>query len=215
MNSFAFGILRIPEWILKFVYVNALWILFSCAGALLFGIFPATAALFVVVRKWIHGNTEFPIFAVFWKIWKQDFLKSNALGYLLAVTGFSLYVYYELIQLLNGSALQILSIIFFMAAFLFVITLFYAFPVFAHYESGVLTMIKTSFFMMIVSPLSTLMMLAGIAILYFTMVSFPGLFVLFGASGLAFLFMLSAEIAFTAITRRKNKLLKKTESNQH
>ncbi|MGY0702716.1 DUF624 domain-containing protein [Bacillus subtilis] len=51
--------LRFCEWIMRFAYTNLLWLFFTLLGLGVFGIMPATAALFAVMRKWIQGRTTF------------------------------------------------------------------------------------------------------------------------------------------------------------
>ncbi|WP_396954475.1 DUF624 domain-containing protein, partial [Niallia sp.] len=49
---------RVYHWsnaIAKLMYVNALWMGCTFLGLGIFGFFPATAAMFSVVRKWIMG----------------------------------------------------------------------------------------------------------------------------------------------------------------
>lgn len=59
------GIYHISNWIMRLAYVNFLWILFTLAGFIVFGFFPATIATFAVVRKWIFDTTDIPIFTTF------------------------------------------------------------------------------------------------------------------------------------------------------
>ncbi|MGY4691029.1 YesL family protein [Salibacterium sp. K-3] len=211
MQSMGFGILRLPEWMLRFAYLNVLWIFFSLSGLIIFGFFPATTAMFSIVRKWLKGEVETPVFKTFWNNYKTDFFKSNKLGLLITVTGVSLYVYYILIQQIDGTMSYILRYLSLLVSFIYILTLLYVFPVFAHYETKVMSMIKTSFLVMIVSPVSTLMTMAGMTLLYFTAFYLPGLIPVFGGSVLSFLLMWSGEIAFFNITRKKSKLFRYTK----
>ena len=44
------------EWVIRLVYLNFLWIGFSLLGLGILGIFPATSALFSVLRKYFIKN---------------------------------------------------------------------------------------------------------------------------------------------------------------
>ncbi|BDG36084.1 DUF624 domain-containing protein [Saccharococcus caldoxylosilyticus] len=44
---------RVCEWITRLACINILWMLFTLAGLIVFGIAPATVALFTIVRKWL------------------------------------------------------------------------------------------------------------------------------------------------------------------
>lgn len=86
---------------------------------------------------------------------------------------------------------------------MFIMTFLYTFPVFVHYEVSIFHVMKNAFLIMIISPLSTIMIIAGSVILYFTMVNLPGLVPLFGVSLLSFLIMWSASLSFENIRRKK------------
>lgn len=71
MNGFIDGYYRFAVWITRFAYLNLLWIAFSLVGLGVVGFFPATAAMFAVVRKWVHGEKDIPVFQVFGKTIKR------------------------------------------------------------------------------------------------------------------------------------------------
>jgi len=80
MNSMYSAIYAILEWITRFAYVNLLWILFIIAGGIIFGVYPSTIAMFGMVRDWLRGNPDLPVFKTFWNYFKREFVKSNILG---------------------------------------------------------------------------------------------------------------------------------------
>ncbi|WP_077623350.1 YesL family protein [Sediminibacillus massiliensis] len=201
------GFLKIPEWIVKFAYVNLLWVCFSLLGGIIFGLFPATTAMFAVVRKWLLGEADTPVLPTFWRFYKQDFIKSNLLGFILTAVGYTLYLDYQLLDQAGVGTFHWLHYLLLILTSMYILTLLYAFPVFVHYELNVLQVLKTALFVMIVSPLSTIMMIAGTIILYVVILKFPGFLPIFGASLVSFLAMSSAYISFQNIDR-KNKTYK-------
>src|SRR4051794_15867366 len=68
------------DWIMKFGYLNLLWMLFTLTGLIIFGFMPATISLFTITRAWIRGNTDIPIWSTFLKVYKSEFVKSNKVG---------------------------------------------------------------------------------------------------------------------------------------
>lgn len=46
---------------------------FTLLGLGVFGIMPATAALFAVMRKWIQGQDNVPVLKTFWQEYKGEF----------------------------------------------------------------------------------------------------------------------------------------------
>src|SRR5699024_1499262 len=77
MNSKLYNIL---EWITKFAYVNLLWFVFTLAGGIILGFYPATVAMFAMVRDWLRGKSDLPVLKTYWNYYKTDFFKSNLLG---------------------------------------------------------------------------------------------------------------------------------------
>ncbi|UOQ45802.1 YesL family protein [Halobacillus salinarum] len=200
------GFLKIPEWIVKFAYLNLLWFCFSLLGGIVLGVFPATTAMFAVVRQWLLGETEIPVFKRFWKFYKQDFLRSSLLGYVLFAVGFTLYVDFMLLDQSENS-FRWLHFLLLILSSIYVLTLLYAFPVFVHYQMKVFQVLKTAFLVMVISPLSTIMMIAGTLIIYIVILYSPSFLPIFSASLLSFLIMWAAVLSFQKIDK-KNKVTK-------
>ncbi|WP_026699616.1 YesL family protein [Salibacterium aidingense] len=206
MQQIGFGLLRIPEWILKLVYVNVLWLLFTGAGLFFLGLFPATAAMLTVIREWLKGSTDLAVFPAFWKSCKSSFVKSNFLGWLLAATGGALSVYYQLIQQLEGGMFFGLYSVWLLIIVMYGFTALYALPVYLEERSrSLLNILVQSLSLTIVSPFSNLMVAAGIVILYFLSLQFPGLAVLTGGASFSFLLMFSVLMSFSNIERKQQK----------
>src|SRR5699024_2801656 len=91
---------RLCEVVMRLAYVNLLWVLFTALGLGLFGIFPATVALFTVTRKWVMGDHDIPIFSTFWHTYRKEFFKSTLFGFILFVIGYIIYV--DLVYLPTG-----------------------------------------------------------------------------------------------------------------
>ena len=205
MQQKAFSILKISDWILKLAYLNALFIAFSFLGCLIGGVFPATTAMLTVIRKWLMGDTEIPVFSTFWVSYKKDFLRSNLLGYILTFIGFTLFMYYLLLNQTVSEVVVWLRYPLVIITIIYIVFLLYVFPVFVHYEMKIPQILKTTFLIMSVSPLSTIMLIAAGIILYFTMSNFPGLIPLFGGSLIGFIVMWSSYLAFSHLKRKEEK----------
>ncbi|WP_160718867.1 YesL family protein [Bacillus sp. USDA818B3_A] len=197
------GLLKIFAIALNLAYLNFLWIIFSLLGLVVFGFFPATSAMFGVIRKWFLEDWDLPIFKTFWNLYKKEFIKSNILGYILFLAGFILYLDIKLVQQMSNIYMTMVHYFLLMLTFVYVLTIFYVWPVFVHFELSVLQVIKTAFSFMVISPYSTIMMAAGGVIFYFTVQQFPGLLLIFGGSVSTLLIMWSTHIAFR---RRDQKI---------
>ncbi len=68
------GLFKMCEWIYRLAYLNLLAICFSIIGGVIFGIFPAVTAMFVLNNKWLKGEEDFSVSREFWKAFKRYFL---------------------------------------------------------------------------------------------------------------------------------------------
>ncbi|TSB47749.1 YesL family protein [Alkalicoccobacillus porphyridii] len=168
-------------WVTKLAYVNILWIIFSLAGLILFGLFPATVSIFAIIRKWKKGDTDFPIFKTFWTFYRTEFVKSNQLGFILLVIGFILYVDLRILYFSEGF-LQILYYPILILSFIFILVCLNAFPVYVHYELKAFQIIRTSFIRIIINPIPTIAMLGGTIVLWYLFTFLPGVIPFFGIS---------------------------------
>ncbi|MGG3468179.1 YesL family protein [Neobacillus pocheonensis] len=182
-------IYRITELIMNFAFLQLLWLAFTIVGLGVFGIFPSTAAMFSVVRKWIMGVDDTPIFKTFWQTYKTEFIKVNGLGFIFVLIGWLLYVdfhYFALGETIGSSVLKIVTIF---IAYFFITTCIYFFPVYVHFQFRFFNYIKYSFLYSVSSPLKT----AGIFIityaLYFLLMKVPALFLFFSGSIISYIWM--------------------------
>lgn len=200
MNSTSGMIYNALEWVTRFAYINILWGLFSLLGGVIFGFFPATIAMFALIREWIKGNTEIPVFSSFWKFYKADFLKSNLLGLFIAAVVIVIYIDVQYIQ--NSTSLEWTYIPLFVFMLLFILFLFYIFPVFVHYDLKIPQLIKNAFLLMLINPLHSLFMIICLTSIFFVMRALPALAFIFGGSAYAFITMWLCFNAFNKVKRK-------------
>lgn len=203
MNTLANRAFAATEWISKFAYINLLWIGFSLAGLIALGFFPATIAMFTIIRKWLKGETEIPIFRTFWTTWKSELFRSNGLGLLVAaVVGLIVFNLVFVERSGNGftSVIQIPIYLFMFAA---IMTILYLFPVYVHFELKWFQMVKNSFLMMLISPIENILMIAGIVAVLFVVKFIPALGFFFGGSLIAAIIMSAAYLVFGKMDRKR------------
>lgn len=195
------GFYNFSNWIMRFAYVNLLWIIFTLAGLIIFGVFPATIATFAIVRKWIRDDTDIPVFKTFWLTYKKAVLNGNILGLALFIIGFILYVDFIFLREVTSGFLQYMYYPLLLLILLFSLTALYIFPVIAHYEMTFLQVMKNAFFIMIMNPPITLLMVVSIIIVFYFFHFIPSLILLCGMSGLAYIIGWLANVAFVKIQR--------------
>lgn len=191
------------EWISKFAYINLLWLAFSLVGLVVLGFFPATISMFTIIRKWIKGEGDIPIFRTFWSTYKSEFLRSNGLGLIVAIIGRLMVVDFVFLKNMGNSFTNVLQIPLYLFAFVIVMTMFYLFPVYVHYELKLIQIFKNSFLIMIIHPLENLVMIAGIIALFFVVKFIPGLGFFFFGSLSAAIIMASCYLAFSKVEKKK------------
>ncbi|WP_100407315.1 YesL family protein [Bacillus solitudinis] len=211
MGGLMGGFYKISEWIMRLAYINILWILFSLLGLILFGVWPATAAMFAIVRKWIMGEHDIPVFKTFWGYYKSDFIRINLLGLSLAIIGYILYIDIKFLQAAVDSWIGALYLPVLIMTFFYYLMLLYVIPVYVHYDIKLFQVIKNSFLIMIMNPLANVALIVSCLMIYFLMISFPGLIIFFGASSLAFVIMWSTQIAFNKIQKKREAQKEATE----
>ena len=192
MQTFSSKLYESIEWVTRFAYLQLLWILGTFAGLIIFGIYPATGAVFSVTRQWLQGNSDKKLLPMFISYYRQDFVKTNLLG--TWVTFLLLLIYLNVFYLQNQASLLAIPFL----AFLFIISLYllYVFPVYAHFEYSVGEVIKNAFLFPIVKLSATLAQIVTSGLLIVLYFLFPALAVIFGMSLFAFLTTWNARFTF-------------------
>lgn len=203
MNKTANRAFAATEWITRFAYINLLWIGFTVLGLVVFGFFPATISMFAVIRKWLMGETDIPVFRTFWETYKSDFFRSNGLGLIIDIVAGLIVLDLVFMKNAGGSFINIIQIPIYLFMFAAVLTMLYLFPVYVHYELKLSQMIKNSFLMMLINPFENLVMMAGIVSIFFVVKFLPGLGFFFGGSLSAAVIMSACFIVFKKMDKKK------------
>jgi uncharacterized membrane protein YesL len=197
------GLYTILEWITRFAYLNLLWIVFTLAGAILFGIYPSTTAMFAVMRKWLRGHSDLPVFSTFWSYYKKDFWKSNHLGIYASIIFLFIFIDLFYIQSRASELMTWTHIPIFVCILLFIFLLFYLFPVFAHYDLPVLSIYKQAFLMMLISPVQLFLIAICLVAFLFINTTFPALAFIFGFSFYSFITSWLASTSFRRLEAKQ------------
>lgn len=177
--------LRMCEWVMRLAYTNLLWLLFTLLGLGIFGLMPATTALFSVMRKWIQGHEQVSVFRLFWKVYREEFIRSNLIGVVLFIIGMIIYV--DLAYIYPTSWFwHVLRFAIYIFGFLFIVSLFYIFPLLAHYDWKKRLYLKFSLLLGISYLQYTLSMLVFSAVLFVLFAYLPGIVPFFSVSILAY-----------------------------
>ncbi|WP_051428245.1 YesL family protein [Bacillus sp. J33] len=163
------------EWIVRLAWSNFLWIAFTAVGAGVFGIMPATVALFTVTRKWKLKEFDFSIRKLFIATYKKEFVRSNVTGMIFAIIGVLLYFDLKIAEGMQGTISVVLYVFIGFIILLFVNTVIHFFPLYVHYHYSVKEYIKQSFIISLISPTSTFLIAIGLFFIGYLLVNMPGL----------------------------------------
>ncbi|MFE7064353.1 YesL family protein [Sutcliffiella sp. NPDC057660] len=198
-NGQTTALYRFMEWIMRFAYLQFLWIACICLGLFVGGIFPSTTAMFAVARKWIRKETDVQIGPLFWKQYKSDFIKANAVGWLMLAAGFVLYFYMRFFQGNEGVTSLIMFVILVILIFLYCMTFIFIFPIFVHYRMSIFHLIRHATIFALAHPFHGITMVVFIALFILIITLLPGLLPFLSFSILAFSMMWIANLAFEKI----------------
>ncbi|AZB42480.1 DUF624 domain-containing protein [Bacillus sp. FJAT-42376] len=184
------------EWVMRLVYVQFLWMVFSVFGLGIFGFFPATVSMFTVMRKWIRGESEAGILDTFKKTWMREWKKANIIGWVFTGIGFVLFFYLKAAIGMSGITGIIFYLLMAMALVIYTLSFLFVFPVYVHFHAGAREAMKLALLLALSFPFHSISMLAAAAGFYFLTLFLPSLLPFISFSLLGFALMGIADLAF-------------------
>lgn len=206
------GFYRLSEKIMGLVILNLLWIMFTLVGLIFLGLFPATIATFTVIRKWIQKEKDIPIFQTFFSAYKKDFLKGNVIAVILALIFYILYIDLQYLSVINATFYPVMLGVLVLAAAIFVVLTLYIIPVYVHFDLKLVQQFKYAILIGFTNLHVTIPLVAILAGLYYFFMKVPGFGPFFGVSVPAFVVMWFANLSFTILKVKKEKM---TQSNEN
>ena len=202
LDGIVWKLYDISTWLMRLIYLNVLWLLFSILGLVVLGFFPATAAMFSINRKWTLGEKDIPIFKSFWETFKESFVQVNLVGYMLVILGYFLYVDLRFFQGTEQFFISLFSYVIIFSLFIYFCVILYIFPVYVHYQYKTMEYIKYSIVVAMGKPIYTIMMVVGSFLVYLVITVVPVLFLFFGGSLLS---MVLTKIAMKSFPKQEIK----------
>ncbi|KAF1341181.1 Membrane protein YesV [Bacillus subtilis] len=168
------------EAVVKIAWLNGLWLLFTLLGGVLFGWAPSTAAMCAVIRKWLMGQKDVPIFSLFLDTYKKEFLKVNAIGLAFSALLLILSANYHYFSASTNWLSFAVTNCTLLAGLLYIIALMYVFPLYVHYQLPLRKYIPQALLFGAMRPLTTGCMLIGCGFVLYLLYTLPGLIPFYG-----------------------------------
>ncbi|SHM97836.1 YesL family protein [Gracilibacillus kekensis] len=182
MNTSENMFFRIIDIFAHFLLLNVLWVI-CCIPILT--IFPATTALFGVVRRWHTEGTDAGVVYLFFLLFKDNFKKSFIIGIMWLVAGFILYFDLSILMQVDFTGKLFVLILLIFSSVLYLFISIYIFFVFVHYELSVIQSLKNALFLSIGYYLQTILIIL-IIVGVLTVTYFAPVFLMIVGSVLAF-----------------------------
>ncbi|MBY0146206.1 YesL family protein [Neobacillus niacini] len=164
------------EWIWRAILANLYWIAFTILGLGVFGFFPASIALFTIVRKWLRKETDLPVWKTFKQVYFKEWKRSNGIALVFYSIGFFLFVDIRIVeQLMTGFFASFLLIILYILVFVLLLAVGYFFSIYVHYELSNKEYVKQSFLFTLTGLPSAIWIGAGLAVIGMLLMRIPGL----------------------------------------
>ncbi|MCD7033685.1 DUF624 domain-containing protein [Metabacillus sp. GX 13764] len=180
MNRAVQGIYIFFEWVMKLAFLNFLWLVFSIGGLLVFGFFPATAALSAIVGKMMDGDEPDSLYKQFYQKFKEEYVQSQLTGWI--YTGLCAAVFSILYYILTGTGLVSASLFWPAAAGLYMAGAIYLFALFRLIKTGSPHYSYYAFFLSLRAPLHTLGFLTSLILVFWLMLYKPVSLLFFSGS---------------------------------
>ncbi|WP_332630766.1 YesL family protein [Halalkalibacter flavus] len=173
---------RILRWIVQLAVINILWFYYTLLGLFVGGVFPATLAALGLSRKLIMGNKDIKLWKTFKQIYKEEFIRSNLIGWCLTVIGGILYLNYLAIERSREELLFVIPFAFYFILFFYIIVVIWVFPLLAHYQTTWFSYIRNA----VIIGLTKIHYTLASGVMVFTVIyvslDFPGLIPFFSVS---------------------------------
>jgi uncharacterized membrane protein YesL len=164
------------EWIWRAILVNLYWIAFTILGLGVFGFFPASIALFTIVRRWLRKDCDLPVWATFKQVYFKEWKRSNGIGLVFYSIGLFLFVDIRIAeQVMTGIFASFLLIILYILVFVLLLAVGNFFSLYVHYELSTKEYVKQSFLFTLTGLPSTIFIGVGLLVIGMLLIRFPGL----------------------------------------
>lgn len=184
------------EFITLLAVLQLMWTGLTLLGLILFGITPASVAMFTTLRKRLQGEDSLKqLMKTYWTTYKAEFISSNKIGVTIIAIGYFLTINFQIISTFQGTMGLLFLTLFITISILYGVMVLNILQIYAHYELPFVRYFAVSMIFSIAYPLQMIGSIVGLTALYFIFLWIPGLLPFFGISVTAlFLTWMSSHI---------------------
>lgn len=185
MSNFTFeNVLKVSEMIMDFVILNIMWFVGTALGLVILGWAPSTVACLTILREKIMKKEDYGtgIIKKFFKIYKNEFKKSNILGITMAILFLIVTINKMNFEVQAEPIFKMFSIMSTAAKIILLGIIVYAFPLYVHYEMKSKEYFVKGLTLIFARPLVTIFIVLWTFLILTIVRLIPGLIAIFGAS---------------------------------
>ncbi|ADH97862.1 YesL family protein [Salisediminibacterium selenitireducens] len=191
---------QLSEGIFRYALLNLMWVGYSLLGFIVFGILPATIALFKVHfhqhRNRLEPERESDV-RVFHEAYKSSFIRGNLLMLILTAAGVFLYADLYIVLRMDHALMPILLGLIVALTVLYLLFLFFVPASFAYENRPFFETIRAGFYMAVLSPIYSISLVIAFGIIIYAGQIVPAIHLFFTASVMTYLvtavFLLKAD----------------------
>lgn|SRR5690625_4083997 len=179
MNNSENIFFRILDIFAHFVLLNLLWVVLCIP---IITIFPSTTALFQVTKVWLEEGIEAGVIDIFFKAFKENFIKSFTIGIIWIIAVFILFVDFSILFRFDfvGESFVFTLLIFSLIILVFMTN--YIFFIISNRQLTITQTIKHSLLISVSNLIHTVMCLVIVLGLLFIIYHLPILFIISGST---------------------------------
>ncbi len=178
-----------------------------------FTLFPATAALFAVVRKWVMGDPDVKIFSLFFRSYKENYKQSMIGGIFYVLLLVIMMVDYT-VYMTQFKNMQIIGIVMLILLIVLFVSLFNFFSMIVHYHMNIRQIMKNAVLITIIRPFRVIATVLGSAVVLFIGSKYPALIFFFGGSLIAYWAFFNFYATFTKMQEQAERIKQKELEEQ-
>lgn len=163
-SNWADTMMHVLDKLVKVVYINVLWALFTLLGGVVFGVMPATATMNHLIRRLMRNEDVENVLRTYFSEFKRTFVSANLIGLIFGVVGLFLYLDFNFLIRVNHPAATALLVGVSAISIVYVGMLLHLFPLFSRFELSIKQAITLTFVMTVTKPLTTILMVVWLGI---------------------------------------------------